>query len=124
MKKIIRIGAIALLVGLIWLLFLKPNDYVAVVEAKTTAGVINQTLKTWSKALDSSEIRQGVDLNSLSQTVVFNDSAYAFEYDIHAVNDSLSEVRIGVNLEKNNWGLRLSISFQILILREDREIPS
>jgi effector-binding domain-containing protein len=112
MRKKIAVFIVIVLAGaLAWLLFVKPYDYVAILEAKTLPGVVNQTLKTWSKSIEEAEIQQETDLNALKQKVVFNDSIFEFDYRIRKVNDSLSTLHIGVNLQGNNPFMRVSNLF-------------
>lgn len=108
MKKIAVLIGIVLAGALAWLLFIKPYDYVAVLEAKALPGVVNQTLKTWSKSIEEADIKQETDLNVLKQRVVFNDSVFEFNYRIRKVNDSLSTLHIGVILQGNNRLMRVS----------------
>lgn len=111
MKKLTLLILILLAGGLAWLLFLKPYDYLAVMEAKTVPGVVNQTLKTWSRTQKDSEITQGKDGDFLRQKMVFNDSIFLLEYNISRVHDSLSKIRIGVSLEDKSPAMRLANLF-------------
>ena len=112
MIKKVTLAILALLAGgLIWLLFLKPYDYVAVVEAKTVPGVVNQMLKTWIKSQKDSELLQEKDGDLLKQKMVINDSVFMLEYNIGKLHDSLSKIRVGVSLEDPSPGMRLANLF-------------
>lgn len=103
MKKTV-IGILVLLLGgMIWLLFVKPADYTVNIETKTVPGVVNQIIKTWSQTIEFSEIKQE-DYQNLNQTIKFNDSTFLVDWNITAVNDSMSRVRIGFS-EKNTGHL-------------------
>lgn len=111
MKKIVGIVSLALLGALVWLLFLKPYDFVALLEVKTVPGTVNNTLKTWSRSLDGSQIRQDGDMNHLLQEFRFNDSTFVYNWTLSRVHDSLTRVKIGVSLENKNLGLGLANLF-------------
>lgn len=106
-KKILGLLLVAMLGGLIWLLFLKPYDFVAIMEARSVPGTINHTLKTWSRSIENSHIRQDGDRNHLLQELRFNDSLYVFDWKLTRKNDSLTQVEVGVSLESENSLLRL-----------------
>ena len=107
MKKILGIILFVLLGVLIWLVFLKPSDFVAVLEARSVPGTINHTLKTWSRSLENSDIRQGKDQNHLRQELRSNDSLFVFEWGLNRKNDSLTQIEVGVSLESANPLMRI-----------------
>ena len=107
MKKILGIVLLVLLGVLIWLVFLKPSDFIAVLEAKSVTGTINHTLKTWSRSLENSDIRQGTDQYHLRQELRSNDSLFVFEWGLNRENDSLTQIEVGVSLESANPLMRI-----------------
>jgi len=107
MKKILVITLVALLGALIWLVFLKPGDFVAVLEARSVPGTINHTLKTWSRSLENSDISRGTDQNHLRQELRSNDSLFVFEWEMNRENDSLTLIEVGVSLESANPLMRI-----------------
>mgnify|MGYP002395084524 FL=1 len=102
MKKLMILMGILLLGAIVWLLFVKPYDYVAVIEAKTAPGVIDQVVKTWSGSLDNSEISKGAEMNQLRQILIFNDSTFQYDWQVVQLNDSVSEITVGVN----GWNMK------------------
>ncbi len=94
MKKIFSIIGIILITSLVWYLFIKPYDYLVSIEAKTFPGAINQTIKTWSISLKNSIIIDQTDINNLKQRIQFNDSTYIYKWEINAINDSTSKVKV------------------------------
>jgi effector-binding domain-containing protein len=109
MKKLMILLGFVLTAALVWILFLKPYDYVAVIEAKTVPGVINQFVKTWSNSLENSDLHQRTDIEKLDQTLVVSDSSFLYEWKITQLNDSVSKINIGVTGEKmNSVALRLA----------------
>ncbi len=107
MKKILGIVLLMILGVLIWLVFLKPSDFVAVLEAKSVPGTINHTLKTWSRSMENSDIRQDTDQNHLRQELRSNDSLYVFDWKLTKENDSLTRIEVGVSLESANPLMRI-----------------
>lgn len=106
-KVILGIFLAAILGGLIWLLFLKPYDFVAMMEARSIPGTINHTLKTWSRSIENSDIRQEGGKNHLRQELRFNDSLFVFDWKLSRENDSLTHVKVGVSLESENPLMRV-----------------
>lgn len=107
MKKIIGILTLTLVAALIWLLFFKPHDFVAVLEAKSVPGTVNHTLKTWSRSLEKSDIEQMREMNHLRQELRFNDSLFVCQWKLSRENDSLTKVKVGISLQPNNWYMRI-----------------
>ncbi|MGA9269222.1 MAG: GyrI-like domain-containing protein [Lutimonas sp.] len=107
MKKILGILLVALLGFFIWLMFLKPYDFIAVLDAKSVPGTVNHTLKTWSRSIEDSDIRQTGDMNHILQELRFNDSLFLLDWKLSRKNDSLTRVEVGVSLEKKNPFMRI-----------------
>lgn len=107
MKKIIGILTLALVAALIWLLFLKPHDFVAVLEAKSVPGTINHTLKTWSRSLEKSDIELVGEMSHLRQQIRFNDSLFVCQWKLSRKNDSLTQVKVGISIQPNNPFMRI-----------------
>ena len=101
-KKFMILAGALVAGAFVWLLLLKPYDYVAVIEAKTAPGVIDQVLKTWSKSLENSEIQRVQGNRELQQLVVFNDSSFQYRWVTSRINDSIAEIRVGVNAHGQN----------------------
>ena len=111
MKKIIRIIG-ALLVGfLIWYLVIKPYDYLVTFKIKANTGTINQSLKLWNSSLENSTSLQQENLNSLLQQVKTNDSTYTYNWAIHSLNDSMSQVKVYVKDINNSFQNKISTPF-------------
>ena len=111
MKKLWIVISLVFLGLISWFLFIKPYHYRVSMKTKTIPGIFNQTLKTWSGSLDRSNISQGKDMNSLKQTLVFNDSVFVFDYSVTPVHDSLSEVKIDISYEKSGPMFRMANLF-------------
>lgn len=111
MKKLWIVISLVFLGLISWFLFIKPYDYRVSMKTKTIPGIFNQTLKTWSGSLNDSKVLQGQDMNSLKQTLVFNDSVFVFDYSVTPVHDSLSEVQIDISYEKSGPMFRIANLF-------------
>ncbi len=67
----------------------------------------NHTLKTWSRSIEDSDIRQTGDMNHILQELRFNDSLFLLDWKLSRKNDSLTRVEVGVSLEKKNPFMRI-----------------
>lgn len=110
-KKISFLTLLITIGGLVWYLFLKPHDYIATFKIKTSAGVINQSIKVWSSNLDNSSVIDQKDLSNLSHQLVFNDSIDEYRWKIIAENDSISKVWIYVTSMNHSLKNRISMPF-------------
>ena len=113
MKKVL-LGILAiLLLALLWYLFIKPSDYTIRFEAKTFPGAINQTIKLWDQTLDTvNSVRQdGDDIYHLSQKVKFGDSIHIYDWEITAITDSTSKVKVNVSDENHSLSNKIQIPF-------------
>lgn len=111
MKKISTILIVLLAGFLIWYLFIKPQDYVVTFKVKTTAGTINQSLKRWNKSLKNTTAISQDALNKLNQEFNFNDSIHLYTWEITALNDSISKVKVAIKDLNNSLRNRISIPF-------------
>ena len=64
-KKVALILSIIITGSLSWYLFIKPYDYLVTLKVNTFPGTINQTIKLWSKTIDSSAKVIQEDLQNL-----------------------------------------------------------
>ena len=111
MKKMsIGIGGL-LAAALVWYLFIKPYDYRVSFTVRTFPGAVNQTIKGWAVTLDSSEIVSREDLNQLDQKLQFPDSLHLYHWDIEALTDSTSLVRVYARDEDHSLMNKLRIPF-------------
>lgn len=113
-KKLLNKGSLLifliLLAYLLWFVF-KPYDYTVKFKLKTLPGTINQTIKVWNNLLDKSEITEQTSLNELKQRITFQDSTYLYNWSIYSINDSLSQVNIGIKDLDNSLKNRLTNLF-------------
>ncbi len=111
MKKITSIIGVVLIGFLLWYMFIKPYDYLVTLEAKTSPGTINQTIKTWSVSLDNSSIIKQNDINNLTQRITFNDSTYIYKWNIISINDSTSKVKVYIKDEHHSFKNKITFPF-------------
>ncbi len=111
MKKIFSIIGIILITSLVWYLFIKPYDYLVSIEVKTFPGAINQTIKTWSISLKNSIIIDQTDINNLKQRIQFNDSTYIYKWEIYAINDSTSKIKVYIKDVDHSLKNRIFLPF-------------
>ncbi|MGX1928502.1 AraC family transcriptional regulator [Flagellimonas sp. 2504JD4-2] len=113
MRKVLLSVLAILLLALAWYLFIKPSDYTVRFEAKTFPGAINQTLKLWEKTLDTVTAisQEGDDIYRLRQKVKFGDSIHVYDWEMEAITDSTSKVRVNIHDENHSLSNKIKIPF-------------
>lgn len=105
-KIVVGLLIMALFAGLGYF-FLWPSDYRVSFNATTTAGTINQSLKSWNTQLKESEIIASSNLNKVQQEIRINDSLHRYTWSITQLNDSTQRIHMDVkDLEHslaNKW---------------------
>ena len=111
MKKIILtiFGVLSLL--LLWYFFVKSHDYQVNFTIKALPGTINQSVKTWNKQLHSEFPIQQSSLNEFQQKLRFSDSTHIYNWNIKALNDSVSRVSIYATDPTHSFANKLKIPF-------------
>ncbi|AOW21543.1 GyrI-like domain-containing protein [Urechidicola croceus] len=110
MRKVL-IAIFLLIIGfLVWYIFIKPNDYIVTLKAKTNPGTINQSIKLWSDNIGNSSIQQD-DLYNLNQKIQFGDSIYNYNWNIKKTSDSTSKITVGIKDLNHSIMNKLSIPF-------------
>ncbi|MGW9684178.1 AraC family transcriptional regulator [Flagellimonas sp. 2504JD1-5] len=113
MKKVL-LGILAiLLLALLWYLFIKSSDYTIRFEAKTFPGAINQTIKLWDQTLDTITpvSQEGDDIYHLTQRVKFGDSTHIYDWEIEAITDSTSKVKVNISDEQHSLSNKIKVPF-------------
>ena len=113
MKKIILFIGIILIVGVVWYLFIKPNDYQVNLKVKTFPGTINQIIKTWNNTLDGSKMieQESGDLLRLKQQIQFGDSIHIYSWHIVPETDSTSKVKVFIKDPQHSFKNKLTVPF-------------
>lgn len=94
MKKAGILLGLILLSSIIWVLFLKPYDYLAAFNINTQTGTINQSVKTWGGTLENAKVIEQNGLGNLKQQITFNDSVFLYTWKIRPLSDSSSRVKV------------------------------
>lgn len=110
-KKIAFIISVLLFVSLLWYLFVKPYDYLVSMTYRTSAGTINQSVKSWSKAKKNNILLRSKDLFNIEQQWQFNDSVHEYHWKITPVNDSTTKVKLYIKDETNSFMNKLVLPF-------------
>lgn len=109
-KALLALGAI-LVVAAGWYLFIKPSDYIINFKVKTTPGTVMQSVISWNYDLPDSEI---IAQNGISQVVQqrhFGDSVVNYNYSAKMLNDSITQVSVGVTDLNHSLINRLTVPF-------------
>lgn len=105
---------ISVLIGIIvvtlWYLF-KPYDYTVEFKSKALVGTINQTLKLWNTNLDQSKPMHQVAMGDLVQNLKFDGSDYDFHWEFSKIDDSTTQVHIGMKDLQQRLKNRIHILF-------------
>ena len=111
MKKVSLLLLFLVMGGIVWYLFVYPYDYLVTMQVKANTGTINQTIKLWNTSLENSELTSDEDLDHLSQRLHFNDSTHMYDWDISAVNDSISKIKIFTKDSAHSLSNKIKIPF-------------
>lgn len=111
MKKVYLTISLLLAAILLWFLFLKPYDYLVSFNAASFPGTVNQSIKSWSKVLESSTIEKSDDVLHLKQTVKFNDSIFIYDWKIASLTDSTSQVKVYISHKNHSLHTRIMNAF-------------
>ena len=111
MRKFIVVIGILLIGGLIWYLFIKSHDYKVTFKVNTNVGAVNQTIKIWNTTLDSAEIEYVNGLDQIGQKLVFGDSVHLYQWQLSAINDTVTKVQVYTSDSENSFQNKLKIPF-------------
>lgn len=85
------------LLALFYYLFLRPYQYEVNFKAKTLPGDIIETVRIWSRSLDSSTVVHVDSFNSLDQAIAKEGRHYNYKWRFLRVNDSITKVNIQIS---------------------------
>lgn len=115
-KRTFILGSIILLVFLIWYFFLKPYDYIVKFSVPVSPGTVYNRVKDWVKfegyATDTTTfIIKSEAYKELSQKVEFVNTEWLLDWQFQEINDSLTNVKIGIKDKNFSLKNRLQIPF-------------
>ena len=110
-NKIVGLIGIAVLVFLVWHLFLRPYDYLVSITAKTIPGVVHQNIKLWGKTNKNTVYIRQKNFFDIDQQLRFNDSIFQYQWKIIPVNDSVTRIKVYIKDSDRSLGNRLKIPF-------------
>jgi effector-binding domain-containing protein len=116
MKKIIIFVLLLMVIVSIWYVFFKSYDYQVTFQAKTSSGTVFQGIKIWSEQLETNEkitskTRNQIPFNKIEQEILLNENTFLFDWNIMPINDSLTNVKVGIIDTKNKFSTRLKVPF-------------
>ncbi|MFQ3173414.1 MAG: effector-binding domain-containing protein [Flavobacterium sp.] len=116
-KKII-IAAVAFILSLflVWYLFVKESDYRISFKVKTATGTVFQGINEWSAARLTSNDEQYIILEKenfsfIKQEMKKDKITLEYTWDINSINDSVTNVSVGVKELNNSIYNRLTAPF-------------
>jgi effector-binding domain-containing protein len=118
LKKALSFIGILLIVGVLWYLFLKPSDYRVSFNVATTAGTINQSIKSWNAQLDGGILETSEDISVIKQQLKFGDSIHNYTWSFSALNDSMQRIHMDVKDPDNSLANKLAIPFSETVIKK------
>jgi len=110
-KKYLSVVVVLALGFVIWYFFMKPYDYLVSFKVNTYPGVVNQSIKTWSRNLENSEIIQSDDVYHIEQQLQLSDALYRYRWVICPTSDSTSKVNVYITNITNSFKNKAQIPF-------------
>lgn len=111
LKNIVFFIAISGFIAVTSWYVLKPYDYTVTFKTKALIGTINQTLKLWNTNLDQSNPMQQIAMDELVQNLTFNGNDYDFHWQLSRINDSTTQVNIGIKDRHHSLSNKIDILF-------------
>ncbi len=116
MKRRIRFLLLFLIGTLaVWYFFIKKYDHQYTFNVATPKGVVFQKINDWTTSsiasIDSVVTRKKIAFKTVQQHIWISEKGYRVNWEINDTNDSVTKVKIGVNLLEGGVADR----FQILI---------
>jgi hypothetical protein len=123
MKKIKYLVPIILLGFLTWYLFIKPHDYIVKFKAKTSPGSLYTGVQEWNiinQKLDSFsyKINDKKAYTLISETINTNGMSLDLVWNFKSVNDSITQVIVGITEQENSIYNRITAPFSNTIFKE------
>lgn len=116
-KKIITSSLVFIFsVLLVWYLFVKENDYCISFKVKTATGTVFQGVNEWSRSRLSSNkesyvILEKKNFSFIKQEMKKGKVTMEYTWDINSINDSITNVSVGIKELNNSIYNRLTAPF-------------
>ncbi|MDO6515715.1 GyrI-like domain-containing protein [Zobellia uliginosa] len=112
MAKKIALTATALLVaGLLWYLFIMPQDYLVRFHTKALPGTVNQIVKFWAGQRENASFVEQKNLGDFTSTLTQADTTLTFRWEISRKNDSTSLVKVKISDHAHSLKNRIGLPF-------------
>lgn len=116
MKKTKFVLAFVILGSLIWYLLIKPHDYIVTFKVKTSPGTLYKGLEDWnniSQKTDSFDyvLNQKKPFELFKETVETDNLTLQLEWNIKAIDDSMSKVNVGFSEKGRSIYNRITAPF-------------
>jgi effector-binding domain-containing protein len=116
LKKTKYAIALVLLGSLIWYLLIKQHDYIVTFKADTSPGTLFKGLEEWNEISQNTDsfnyvLNNKKPFESFDETVEANNLTLQLDWDIEAINDTISEVKVGFTEKGHSIYNRLTAPF-------------
>lgn len=123
LKKTKYMIILVLSVVLIWYLLIKQHDYIVTFKAETSPGTLYKGLEEWneiSQKLDSFKyvLNKKKPFESFEETIEFNKLKLQLDWEIKAIDDTISKVKVGFTEKGHSIYNRLTAPFLKTPFRE------
>lgn len=115
-NKIVTAIATLVVLILVWYLFIKQSDYTVTFKVKANTSIVVDAIVNWGDDLEKKEEINVVTwkdslFSKITQQVKKQDSSYVLTWNIKAVNDSLSYVKVNILEKSHSLKNRLLVPF-------------
>lgn len=121
MKKVLLFLVLSVVVGLVWYLFIKPNDYIVRFNAPTTVGTVNQAIKSWQLTQKNVKLLPSSSLDLIKQEITYGDSTHLYTWELKQLTDSTTKVILGTKDEANSLANRFKVAFGETFIQQRSE---
>lgn len=115
-NRIIKIGAFLLILGLLWYLFVKRDDYIIRFKVKTAPGTVMSSVEEWNYLNNKEQWFDGTIIEKnpfdfMHQTLSYEGSQFDLYWSFQSLNDSITKVNVGLSEEKHSLYNRITAPF-------------
>src|SRR6187399_2776636 len=119
MKKVLWTLGVVLLMALVYYVFIRPYEFEVNFKAKTIPGDLIETIRIWSRSLDSANVTQVDSFSGLKQNMTWEGRHYQYDWQFTGVNDSLTEVSIRISEPRRSIVNKLLVPFTTQPIEQD-----
>jgi hypothetical protein len=109
----------AILVALVYYLFIRTYEFEVNFKSNTTPGDIIETIRIWNRSLDHAKIIDVDSFSRLNQTIVWNKRSYVYSWNFDMVSDSITKVNVQISEPGHGLLNKLLVPFSNPSIEQD-----